>query len=132
MQVFLQVSLSLPGFYPFGQPVLQALKAQHPAVVTLDIDSASDEMLVSQACRLVQEAAQVAVYFQVVEPNAELGGAFRVVTEIIQENKAALILLEGTHTRIASIVNARPNLVLVPVSDSSLIPNRVAVFFNQN
>lgn len=131
MQVFIQVYLGLKEHYAFAQPVLQSIKKELPAVVALDIDAASDQMLVTQACRLVQEAEQAVVYFKVAEPNASLGAAFRLVEEVIRKNEPALILIEGTHLRLAGIIKSRPYLLLTEVMDSNLIPNQISTFYQQ-
>jgi hypothetical protein len=129
MQVFVQVSLGQDGFYVFKQPVLQKVKEQFPEVITLDVDAASDEMLVTQACRLVQEAKQAVIYFKVIEPQANLGAGFRVVEEIIRTNKPILILIEGNHARLASILKVRPHLMVTPVSEGSNIFEHLTAYF---
>ena len=131
MQVFIQVSLGILERYSFQQPLLQQVKKQLPEVLTLDIDSASDEMLVSQACRLVQEAEQPAIYFKVAVPNANFGAAFRLIEELIRENKPALVLTEGTHIRLANIINVRPHLQFVSLANPELILEQLTNYYNQ-
>ena len=130
MQVFIQVNLESSIAFSYKRPLLLWLNNEAPEITGLDIDSFSDEMLVTQACRLVQDAALYAVYFKVAEPNTPLGAAFKLLEEIIREDKSALILLEGTHSRLTAIVQARPYLQLEVVQNPDEIKLQLAEYFN--
>lgn len=108
---------------------MQWLKARTPEMTVLDIDSFSDEMLVSQATRLLTESTQYAIYFKVTTPNAPLGTAFKLLEEIIRETKPALILLEGTHARLSAIVQARTHLMLNTIQNSEAGEIHLAKYF---
>ena len=130
MQAFIQVSLSSNAFYSFQQPIIQWLNQKAPEIATLDIDAASDEMLVNHAGGLMQEAELYAVYFKVIEPNANLGKAFRVVEEIIRDNKPGFIIVAGTHTRLTNIIEARPQLTLMSLQNEIDIQQQLTNYFN--
>jgi hypothetical protein len=129
MQAFIQVNIEKPATFSYQRPLLSWLKARNPEIVVLDLDSFSDEILVTQAGRLVQEAAKFAIYFKVTEPNANLAGAFKLLEEIIREDKTGFILIEGTHTRLTAIVQARPHLQLKLVDNPAEVKPHLENYF---
>ena len=129
LQAFIQVNIENEPAFSYQRPLLPWLTAQAPGLAVLDIDSFSDEMLVSQAGRLIQEAAAYAVYFKVAEPNAQLGAAFKLLEEIIRGDKPALILTEGTHARLDAIMQARPHLLLKKVTSQEEVKPHLAEYF---
>jgi hypothetical protein len=129
MKTFIQVNVENTAAFSYHRPLLPWLRAQVPEIAVLDIDSDSDEMLVLQAGRLLQEATFYAVYFKVAEPNARLGSAFKLVEEIIREDKPGLILIEGGHNRLTAIMQARPHLLLKTVTSQEEIKLHLAEYF---
>jgi hypothetical protein len=129
MKTFIQVDVENTAAFSYNRPLLQWLKAQAPEIAVLDIDSYSDEMLISQAGRLLREAIFYAVYFKVAETNAQLGSAFKLVEEIIREDKPGLILIEGDHARLTAIVQARPHLQLKTVTSPEEVKRHLAEYF---
>ncbi|KAA5549190.1 hypothetical protein [Adhaeribacter rhizoryzae] len=130
MEAFIQVNIENTASFSFQRPLLSWLKAQNPEIAVLDVDSLSDEMLITQASRLIQEAAKYAIYFKVAEPNGNLGAAFKLVEEIIREDKPGLILIEGTHTRLTAIVQSRFYLQYIPVNNPEEIKPHLKEYFN--
>jgi len=129
MQAFIQVNIENSPSFSFQRPLLSWLKAQNAEIAVLDVDSLSDEMLTTQAGRLMQEAAKYAIYFKVAEPNANLGAAFKLVEEIIKEEKPGLIIIEGTHARLTAIVQSRPHLQYTPVNSPEEVKLHLKEYF---
>ncbi|GEO02574.1 hypothetical protein AAE02nite_02380 [Adhaeribacter aerolatus] len=130
MQTFIQVNIENTTSFSFQRPLLSWLKARNPEMAVLDLDSFSDEMLVKQAGRLIQEAVKYAVYFKVAEPDAKLGAAFKLLEEIIGEDKPGLILLEGTHARLTAILQSRPHLQFNTVPNPEEVKQHLDHYFN--
>ena len=110
---FLLVQLSESTAFNFGQPLLNWVKEKALQTDILDIDSHSDEFLVTHAIRLAKESERLIVYFKTSFPNMALGQAFRVIEEVIHEHKPNLILLEGTHRQVAGIFGSRDHMNFV-------------------
>lgn len=113
MQAFILISLTDIASYSFEQPILEEVKELKAAdLMVLDIDAFSDEMLVNHVCRLIHEAETFVVYFKVEKENAPLGASLKIVEELIRQAKTGLILLEGKHQRLKTILQSRPHLVV--------------------
>lgn len=111
MRAFILISLADRPSQAYGQLVLQEVK-QLPAgdLAVLDLDAFSEEMLINYARRLIQEAEAFVVYFKVENENAAFGTSLKIVEEIIRHFKPGLILIEGHHQRLQTIMQSRPHL----------------------
>ncbi|PIQ22766.1 MAG: hypothetical protein COW65_01225 [Cytophagales bacterium CG18_big_fil_WC_8_21_14_2_50_42_9] len=110
MQVFLFVNLTDAPSFSYQQPILQWVKEIAPATITLDMDTFSEELLVSQACRLLQEATSFIVYFKTEAKEAPFRAAQKVVEELIWKDKPGTVLLEGQHRRLQLMLPARSHI----------------------
>ena len=110
MLVFLFVSLTNAPSFQYQQPVVQWVKEMAPAAITLDLDTFSEEMLVTQACRLIQEAARFVVYFKSENEEVPLRAVQKIVEELIWKEKPGTVLLEGKHRWVQVMLPARPHL----------------------
>jgi len=110
MQVFLFVNLTDAPAFSYQQPVMQAVKTVAPLVLTIDLDTFSEELLVQQACRLLQEATQFVVYFKAENAEVPFRAAQKIVEELIWKDKPGTVLLEGKHQRLQIMLPARPHL----------------------
>jgi len=110
MQVFLFVSLTTALSFDYQQPIVQWVKEVAPSVIAIDLDTFSEEMLVNQACRLLQEATHFVVYFKSENGEVPLRAAQKVVETLIWKDKPGTVVLEGNHRRLQLILPARPHL----------------------
>jgi len=110
MQVFLFVNLTDAPSFAYQQPILQWVKEIAPATITLDLDTFSEELLVSQACRLLQEATSFIVYFRTENTEVPFRAAQKVVEELIWKDKPGTVLLEGGHRRLQLMLPVRPHI----------------------
>jgi len=127
MLVFLFISLIDAPSFQYQQPMVQWVKAVAPAAITLDVDTFSEEMLVQQACRLLQEATRFVVYFKSETEEVPLRAIMKVVEELIWKDKPGTVLLEGNHRRLQSILQVRPHLSFQAAETAeTLQPNLLA------
>ena len=110
MLVFLFVSLTNTPSFQYQQPVVQWVKEVTPNAITLDLDTFSEEMLVTQTCRLLQEATHFMVYFKSENEEVPLRAVQKIVEELIWKEKPGTVLLEGKHRRLQVMLPARPHL----------------------
>ncbi|WP_026462006.1 hypothetical protein [Adhaeribacter aquaticus] len=127
---FLFIQLAESASFMYQQPLLNWVKAHWPQTDIIDIDSQSDDSLVSYVVRLAKESEQLVVYFRTSFPNMALGKAFRVVEEIIGERKPNLILLEGTHRQLSGIFGAREYLNFVQATTEEPLKAELEKFLN--
>ncbi len=129
MQVLLFVTLADKDTFTFGQPVLTWAKQVFPQLVLWDIDSFSEEKLVSYAVDLLREAEKYVVCFKTEKPDAPLGTGFRLLEEVIRADKPGLVLLQGEQQRLTAICTSRPQLTFASVDTDAALQEKLKSFF---
>ena len=112
MGAFLYLNLNDPDhFSGYQQPEVQLVKTHFPGVAVLDLDAASDDMLMHYAKRLLLETEQVVVCIKTAEKSAPqlLMTMLETVLQS-QQQQQLLVILQGDNARIQRILEARPQL----------------------
>jgi nucleoside-triphosphatase THEP1 len=108
-RAFLLIDLSAAGTFTYQKPILQWVKQGFPAVTVLDLDQRSEPVLVTYACRLLEEAEQAVIYF-IGEKEAGFATLTPLLEQIIRQRHKCLVLLQGQHPRLHRMLSARSDL----------------------
>jgi hypothetical protein len=108
-RAFILIDLSSAAAFTYQKPPLQWVKQTFPDTTTLDLDDRSDALLVRYACRVLEEANQVIIYFQS-EKEAGFGTLAPLLEQVIRQRQKCLVLLQGQHPRLHRMLQARPEL----------------------
>lgn len=121
MQAFLYYDLAVST--AFHQPVVEQVRQSMPAVSVLDLDAASDKLLLHYALRLLRESERAVVSIKSDENTADLSGLMPLLEELFEEGKQRLILLQGQHhPRLQRIFAARPHVAFKVVREEEVVP----------
>lgn len=127
MRAFLYVDLRESAGFHYQNSLLQQVKHDFPAVSTFDLDAASSPLLIDYACRLLDEAAQAVVFFKSEKENA-LGGAARIMEQVIRQRPRCLVLLHGTHPRLRRMLSARTDLRFYAAEEEEELWEKASAF----
>lgn len=127
MQAFLL--LDLTSTTDFQRPLLAQVKQTWPEVVTLDVDTASGELLLHYALRLLREADKAVVLVQVDERTPGFGSAMPLVEELLLAQEGRMILLLGRHPRLQRMLQARPHIAFKQILDEAEALAALALYF---
>ncbi len=128
MVVFIYVAVADEPSYSYENPFLSQVKKQFPEIVYLDIDSFSDDFLVTQACQLVEQAEVCVVYFTSTAPAARMGSSARLAEVLIRKQNKSLVGLQGANTRIERLFTARTHLSFLLNPGQEMLLTRLASF----
>lgn len=129
MRAFLYLNLTEEGqLTSYRQPDMELVKTLFPDVALLDLDAASDEVLVHYAKRMMQEATQIAVCIKV-EEQASFRSLMALLEDLLQAKGEQLILLRGENARLQRILEARPQLHFKQVKTATELITELALFF---
>lgn len=78
-------------------------------MATLDLDQRSDPLLVTHACRLLEEAEQ-AILYVIGEEEAGIGTLSPLLEQVIRQRQKCLALLQGQHLPLHRLLSGRPDL----------------------
>lgn len=127
MQAFLL--LDLTSTTDFQRPLLAQVKQTWPEVVTLDVDTASGELLLHYALRLLREADKAVVLVQVDERTPGFGSAMPLVEELLLAQEGRMILLLGRHPRLQRMLQARPHIAFRQILGEAEALAALALYF---
>ncbi len=130
MRAFLFLNLEVSEHpVSYAQPEVQLVKKHFRDVAILDMDAASDEMLLHYARRMLQEADQSVVCVKANDP-----ASFRSMISILEETPQAkgslLFLLIGENQRLQRIMAARPTLKFEEVKSDVDLLQKLSAFYS--
>lgn len=120
MQAFLYYDLAVST--AFHQPVVEQVRQSIPAVSVLDLDAASDKLLLHYALRLLRESERAVVSIKSDGNTADLTSLMPLLEELFVEGKQRLILLQGQHPRLQRIFAARSHVAFKVVREEEVVP----------
>lgn len=122
MQVFIYAELLNEPNYSYQKPILSWIKQTVHSVDCLDIDSFTEDYLITQACQMLENATTKVVYFKSAVIDASMGSLARLAEVLIQNTEGKrLMILEGQHTRLEKIFLNRPGLEFLHNPDKELM-----------
>lgn len=130
MQVFIYVELLDKPSYSYQKPVLNLVKQSIPGMIYLDVDSFSDDFLVTQACQLLEQATVSVVYFKSASSEAKIGSLVRFAETLIRIQNEKLIVVQGQHNRLERVFSNRSNLNLLNNPDERYFTTQLISFLN--
>lgn len=119
MQAFLYFDLTDSGAYQ--KPVAAQVRQAFPDIAVLDLDTTSDDLLQHYARRMLREATQSIICIKADESTKDLGSLMPLLEEIFREGRQRLVLLEGEHTRLRRMFDARPSIIYSVVSEQEVV-----------
>lgn len=129
MQAFLYLDLTVAEQpVSYQQAELKLVKTRFPHIALLDLDAASDEMLVHYAKRMMQESEQLAVCI-IADKNASFRNLTTLLEDLLQADRRQLILLRGESQRLQRILEARPQLRFKQIGTGAELLNELEQFY---
>lgn len=113
MVAFIYAELGNEINYSYQKPLLAQIKKQFPSVEYLDLDTYSDEFLITQACQMVEQANSCGIYFKILDSEAALGAILRLAEVVIRRTQNGLVVLQGSHSRLERLFSHRPTLIFL-------------------
>lgn len=130
MRTFLYLNLAASArFVNYEQPDLKLVRANFPAVAVLDIDSASDEMLLHYAKRMMLEARQTVLCIKAGE-DAAFQNLLPLLEGLLEAEGQKLVLLRGNNPRLQRILQARPQLPAMQVETEAKLLKELRIYFD--
>lgn len=130
MRAFLHLNLAAPDqFASYQQPEVQLVKNHFPEVAVLDLDAASDEMLLHYARRLLLETEQIVVCIRADE-QASFQLFATLLETMLQAQYQLLVLFFGENQRVQRILEARPQLNVEQVNSDADLLEKLKVFYS--
>ena len=114
--------------YSYHQPLLTEVKRLFPALTCLDLDSFSEEYLMMQAGRLLEQADQCVVYFASPAPETPLGATLSLAEGLLRRPAASLVVVQGQHTRLERLFAQRRPLTFLSNPSEALFLKQLAAF----
>jgi hypothetical protein len=128
MRAFLLIDLSPTGPFTYQRPTLQWVKHAYPGTTTLDLDHQSNAMLVTYACRLLEEVEQAVVYVSS-EAETGFGSLAPLLEQLIRHRQKCLVLLQGQYPRLHRMLSSRPDALFFSAEKEDELRERVKDFW---
>jgi hypothetical protein len=126
---FIYAELGQNSHYSYHKPILGQVKKQFPDLDFLDLDTFSEEFLITQGCQMVELASKCGVYFKSLEPDAALGATLRLAEVLIRRQQPTLVILQGTHTRLERLFGNRLNLNFLKNPEELMLQEHLNLFY---
>ena len=130
MQDFIYADLLNEPVYSYHKPVLTKVKQAFPDTTVLDLDSFSDDFLVTQACQLLGQATKCVVYFRSISADAKMGGLTRLAEVLIQRQQNSLVIVRGEHNRLTRLFSDRQQVTFLNNPDEQTFTQHLHALFN--
>ena len=95
--------------FTYEKPLLNWVKQQYPAVMTFDLDAASDGLMFSHAQRLLQEARFCLLFLETGQKQ-KLGPEMKLLDILFRKETGAAVALWGDHPLLENVLKARPTI----------------------
>ncbi|QMU30596.1 hypothetical protein [Adhaeribacter radiodurans] len=130
MFAFIYADLQFQPIFPYQKPLLIKVKNYFPKVDCLDVDSFSEEFLITHTCQVTQQAERCSIYFNCPEPDISLGATIRLAEVLIRRQQQSLVILQGEHQRLERLLTNRTQLTFFKNPEEQLLFQNLEDFYS--